>query len=82
MKTCGGMEIQLHAFLFLALDGDESPAARPGRLLLVINLFFVNYLFDRTRDLPARSVVPHPTMLPRQIYVYLSLPLNGNFCFK
>jgi hypothetical protein len=31
MKTYRGMEVYLHAFLTLALDGDEWSDSRPGR---------------------------------------------------
>jgi len=31
MKTYGGVELQLHAFLNFALDGGEWSASRPGR---------------------------------------------------
>jgi len=31
MKICGRVEVQLHAFLTLALDDGEWPASRPDR---------------------------------------------------
>jgi len=31
MKTCGGMEVQLHEFLTSALDGGDWSASPPGR---------------------------------------------------
>jgi hypothetical protein len=31
MKSYGGVEMQLHAFLTLVLDGGEWSASRPGR---------------------------------------------------
>jgi hypothetical protein len=31
MKTCGGMEVEPHAFLTSALDGGKWSASRPGR---------------------------------------------------
>jgi len=34
MKTCEGMEVCVHAFLTLALDGGEWSASRPGRFIL------------------------------------------------
>jgi hypothetical protein len=33
MKTYGGVEIQLHMFLTLALDGGEWSASHPGRFI-------------------------------------------------
>jgi hypothetical protein len=34
MKIYGGVELWLHAFLFLVLDGDEWPASRPQCFIL------------------------------------------------
>jgi hypothetical protein len=34
MKTDGGVEIQLHAFLILALDGGKWSVPKPGRFIL------------------------------------------------
>jgi hypothetical protein len=36
MKTYGGVEVQLHAFLTSALDGGEWLASRPGRYIPVV----------------------------------------------
>jgi hypothetical protein len=33
MKECGGMDVQLHLFLTLALHGGEPPALRPGSFI-------------------------------------------------
>jgi len=40
MKSYGGVEVYLYAFLTSALDGDEWSASRPSR-------FNPRYLFDR-----------------------------------
>jgi hypothetical protein len=31
MKTCGGVDVQIHVFLTSALVGGKWPASRPGR---------------------------------------------------
>jgi hypothetical protein len=37
---------------------------------------FNDFIGNRTRDLPARSIVPQPTTLPRAVGMYISTPYN------
>jgi len=43
-KTCGGLEIKLHAFLTAEIDLDELSVSSCGRFALVVRAVFICYI--------------------------------------